>query len=146
MSYHRFQSPDKSFSEAPKEFQDLPFKCHSILRDVHNMDPGRAFDTISKILFVKMYVERSGRHGTFAVGFLDRRAPTRLPDDLLVAAKIAGRVKTSHRKEMGKPEPAIGGEDLVHGIHDEKDYQIFTSVPSREQHVIITFSTRNHMP
>lgn len=42
-----------------KEFQDLLFKCHSILRDVHKMDPGRAFDTISKILFVKMYVERS---------------------------------------------------------------------------------------
>lgn len=43
-----------------KEFQDLLFRCHSILRDVHKMDPGRAFDTISKILFVKMYVERSG--------------------------------------------------------------------------------------
>ena len=43
-----------------REFQDLLFKCHSILRDVHKMDPGRAFDTISKVLFVKMYVERSG--------------------------------------------------------------------------------------
>jgi type I restriction enzyme M protein len=53
-----------------KEFQDLLFKCHSILRDVHKMDPGRAFDTISKILFVKMYVERSGLHGTFTVDFL----------------------------------------------------------------------------
>jgi len=29
-----------------KEFQDLLFVCHSILRDVHKMDPGRAFDTI----------------------------------------------------------------------------------------------------
>lgn len=64
-----------------KEFQDLLFKCHSILRDVHKMDPGRAFDTISKILFVKMYVERSGLHGTFTVDFLDRRASTRLPTD-----------------------------------------------------------------
>ena len=67
-----------------REFQDLLFKCHSILRDVHKMDPGRAFDTISKILFVKMYVERSGLHGTFSVDYLDRRASTRLPDDLLV--------------------------------------------------------------
>ena len=32
-----------------KEFQDLLFVCHNILRDVHKMDPGRAFDTISKI-------------------------------------------------------------------------------------------------
>ncbi|MEN6359544.1 MAG: type I restriction enzyme HsdR N-terminal domain-containing protein, partial [Smithella sp.] len=35
-----------------KEFQDLMFKCHSILRDVHKMEPGRAFDAISKILFI----------------------------------------------------------------------------------------------
>ncbi len=29
------------------------------------MDPGRAFDTISKIVFIKMYDKRSGLHGTF---------------------------------------------------------------------------------
>jgi type I restriction enzyme M protein len=64
-----------------REFQDLLFKCHSILRDVHKMEPGRAFDTISKILFVKMYIERSGLHGTFTVDYLDRRAAIRLPTD-----------------------------------------------------------------
>ena len=64
-----------------KEFQDLLFVCHSILRDVHKMDPGRAFDTISKILFIKMYVERSGQHGTFTTDYLDRRADVRLPTD-----------------------------------------------------------------
>lgn len=67
-----------------KEFQDLLLKCHNILRDVHKMDPGRAFDTISKILFVKMYIERSGQHGTFSVDFLDRRSSTRLSTDPLV--------------------------------------------------------------
>ena len=67
-----------------KEFQDLLFKCHSILRDVHKMEPGRAFDTISKILFVKMYIERSRLHGTFTVDYLDRRAATRMPTDPLV--------------------------------------------------------------
>jgi type I restriction enzyme M protein len=67
-----------------REFQDLLFRCHSILRDVHKMEPGRAFDTISKILFVKMYVERSGLHGTFTVDYLDRRAAIRLPADPLV--------------------------------------------------------------
>jgi type I restriction enzyme M protein len=64
-----------------KEFQDLLFVCHSILRDVHKMDPGRAFDTISKILFVKMYVERSGLHGTFTQDYLDKRAASRMPND-----------------------------------------------------------------
>ena len=36
------------------EFSNLLLRCHSILRDVHKMEPGRAFDTISKILFVKI--------------------------------------------------------------------------------------------
>lgn len=67
-----------------KEFQDLLFVCHSILRDVHKMDPGRAFDTISKILFIKMYIERSGLHGTFTVDYLDQRAASRMPNDPLV--------------------------------------------------------------
>jgi len=52
-----------------KEFQDLLFKCHSILRDVHKMEPGRAFDAISKILFIKMYIERTGKWGTFTTDF-----------------------------------------------------------------------------
>ncbi len=67
-----------------KEFQDLLFDCHSILRDVHKMDPGRAFDTISKVLFIKMYVERSGLHGTFTTDYLDRRSASRMPNDPLV--------------------------------------------------------------
>jgi type I restriction enzyme M protein len=42
------------------EFQRLLFECHSILRDNHKMDPGAAFDEISKILFIKMAYERQG--------------------------------------------------------------------------------------
>jgi type I restriction enzyme M protein len=64
-----------------KEFQDLLFVCHNILRDVHKMEPGRAFDTISKILFIKMFVERSGLHGTFTTDYLDKRATSRMPND-----------------------------------------------------------------
>lgn len=82
-----------------KEFQDLLFKCHSILRDVHKMDPGRAFDTISKILFVKMYVERSGLHGTFTVDFLDRRASTRLPTDLKVHDGLFEQTKAYYKAD-----------------------------------------------
>lgn len=82
-----------------KEFQDLLFKCHSILRDVHKMDPGRAFDTISKILFVKMYVERSGLHGTFTVDFLDRRASTRLPTDPQVHDGLFEQTKAYYKAD-----------------------------------------------
>lgn len=63
------------------EFRDLLFRCHSILRDVHKMEPGKAFDTISKILFIKMYIERTGTWGTFTTEFIRQRQRTRLPDD-----------------------------------------------------------------
>ena len=82
-----------------REFQDLLFRCHSILRDVHKMDPGRAFDTISKILFVKMYVERSGQHGTFTVDFLDRRASTHLARDSLVHNNLFEETKDYYRAD-----------------------------------------------
>ena len=82
-----------------KEFQDLLFKCHSILRDVHKMEPGRAFDTISKVLFVKMYVERSGLHGTFTVDYLDRRASTRMPNDPLVHDGLFDQTKDHYKAD-----------------------------------------------
>jgi type I restriction enzyme M protein len=82
-----------------KEFQDLLFKCHSILRDVHKMDPGRAFDTISKILFVKMYIERSGLHGTFTVEYLDARAKVRLPTDSAVHDGLFDQTKAYYKAD-----------------------------------------------
>ena len=82
-----------------REFQDLLFKCHSILRDVHKMDPGRAFDTISKVLFVKMYVERSGLHGTFAVDYLDQRAQQRMPNEPLVHDGLFGLTKDYYKAD-----------------------------------------------
>lgn len=82
-----------------KEFQDLLFVCHNILRDVHKMDPGRAFDTISKILFVKMYVERSGLHGTFTTEYLDRRAASRMPNDPLVHDGLFELTKDYYRAD-----------------------------------------------
>ena len=64
-----------------EEFRKLLFDCHSILRDVHKMDPGRAFDEMSKILFIKMYIERTGNWGKFTTEYIDQRAANRLPDD-----------------------------------------------------------------
>jgi len=63
------------------------------------MDPGRAFDTISKILFVKMYIERSGLHGTFTVDFLDRRASTRMPTDALVHDDLFDQTKAFYKAD-----------------------------------------------
>ena len=63
------------------------------------MEPSRAFDTISKILFVKMYVERSGQHGTFTVDFLDRRATTRMPTDPLVHDGLFEQTKNRYKAD-----------------------------------------------
>ncbi len=82
-----------------KEFQDLLLGCHNILRDVHKMDPGRAFDTISKVLFIKMYIERSGQHGTFSVDYLDRRAAVRLPTDLAVHDGLFEQTKSYYQAD-----------------------------------------------
>lgn len=82
-----------------KEFQDLLLSCHNILRDVHKMDPGRAFDTISKVLFIKMYIERLGQHGTFTTDFLDRRAAVRLPTDLAVHDGLFEQTKTFYQAD-----------------------------------------------
>lgn len=82
-----------------KEFQDLLLSCHNILRDVHKMDPGRAFDTISKILFIKMYIERSGQHGTFSLDYLDRRAAVRLPTDLPVHDGLFEQTKAYYQAD-----------------------------------------------
>ena len=91
-----------------KEFQNLLFDCHSILRDVHKMDPGRAFDTISKILFIKMYVERSGLYGTFSVDFLDRRASTMLSGDRAIHDSLFDSTKAYYRTD----ELFISGDQL----------------------------------
>lgn len=64
-----------------EEFRKLLFDCHNILRDVHKMDPGRAFDEMSKILFIKMYIERTGNWGKFSTEYLEQRERARLPNE-----------------------------------------------------------------
>ncbi|QUH01114.1 N-6 DNA methylase [Saccharopolyspora erythraea] len=55
-----------------EQFQRVLFECHSLLRDNHAMTPDRAFDTISKVLFIKLHIERSGTHATFTTNYLDK--------------------------------------------------------------------------
>ena len=60
----------KAFSR--EEFRKLLLECHTILRDTHKMEPGQAFDHISKILFIKMGVERSGDDQRFSREYIDQ--------------------------------------------------------------------------
>ncbi|MCO6361543.1 N-6 DNA methylase [Paracoccus sp. 08] len=82
-----------------KEFQDLLLDCHNILRDVHKMDPGRAFDTISKILFVKMYIERSGSHGTFTTDFIEGRKKYRTKSTGALHEELFEETKEYYRSD-----------------------------------------------
>lgn len=63
------------------EFQKLLVSCHNLLRDAHAMSPDQAFDTISKVLFIKLHIERTGNHGTFTTHFIDERDRLRLEND-----------------------------------------------------------------
>jgi type I restriction enzyme M protein len=96
------------------EFRNLLFRCHSILRDVHKMEPGKAFDAISKILFVKMYIERVGTWGTFTTDFLRERQKTRLPTDEPVHIQLFKQTKKHYQKDE-----LFGEADTLDEISEE---------------------------
>jgi type I restriction enzyme M protein len=91
------KSATRAFSR--DEFRALLFRCHSILRDVHKMEPGKAFDAISKVLFVKMYIERTGTWGTFTTDFLRERKKTRLPTDEPVHIQLFEQTKKHYQED-----------------------------------------------
>jgi type I restriction enzyme M protein len=72
------------------EFQRLLLECHNILRDNHKMDPGAAFDEISKILFIKMASERMGRSEVFTTDRLREIAQVNLleADDPAILGRL----------------------------------------------------------
>jgi type I restriction enzyme M protein len=76
-----------------KEFLDRLSDCHGILRDVHKMDPGRSFDTISKILLIKMHIERSEPRGALTTEFLDKLTLARSPGDPAIHEGLFERTK-----------------------------------------------------
>jgi type I restriction enzyme M protein len=96
------------------EFRNLLFRCHSILRDVHKMEPGKAFDAISKILFVKMYIERVGTWGTFTTDFLRERQKTRLPNDDPVHIQLFKQTKKHYEQDE-----LFGEADTLDEISEE---------------------------
>ena len=93
----RIKNSTRAFSR--DEFSKLLHGCHGILRDVHKMEPGRAFDAISKILFVKMFIERTGTWGTFTTEFLRARKRTRLPTDDSVHIQLFEQTKRYYKND-----------------------------------------------
>ena len=81
------------------EFQKLLSDCHDLLRDHHAMTPDKAFDTISKVLFIKLRVERSGNHGTFTTEFLKKREEVRVSGDPEVHQMLFEETKRYYRAD-----------------------------------------------
>ncbi len=96
------------------EFRNLLFRSHNILRDVHKMEPGKAFDAISKVLFVKMYIERTGTWGTFTTDFLHARQKTRLPNDDPVHIQLFKQTKKHYL-----PDELFSDADMLDEISEE---------------------------
>jgi len=73
----------KAFSR--EEFRKLLFECHNVLRDAHKMEPGQAFDQISKVLFIKMGVERAGDDQRFSREYIEdyRRVRGSRPEEVI---------------------------------------------------------------
>lgn len=93
----RIKESQRAFDR--QEFQELLSQSHNILRNVHKMDPGRAFDTMSKILFIKMYVERKGLHGTFTTDFIEGRKKYVLKADVPVHEQLFNETKDYYRHD-----------------------------------------------
>jgi len=81
------------------EFQKLLFDCHNLLRNNHAMTPDRAFDTISKILFIKMHLERTGDYGTFTTDYLDQAARFRR-QDVPIHDQLFDETKDAYRADQ----------------------------------------------
>ncbi|MFG3076092.1 restriction endonuclease subunit M [Streptomyces sp. NPDC048225] len=79
------------------EFQKLLADCHDLLRDHHAMTPDKAFDTISKILFIKLSVERRGTARTFRTDFLDAFESTRINQKVSAHEELFNQTKEAFR-------------------------------------------------
>lgn len=82
----------RAFKE--KEFADLLHKCHNIIRNREKKDPAAAFDEIAKVLFIKVYVERSlltrrNRTNLFTVDVLKAQIAENPLDNLFQETKRA---------------------------------------------------------
>ena len=83
-----------------KEFQDLLFKCHSILRDVHkNGARTRIRHDLEGSVREDVRGNARACTATFTVDYLDLRDSTRLPTDLLVHDGLFEQTKNYYKAD-----------------------------------------------
>lgn len=97
-----------------KEFADLLHKCHNIIRNREKKDPAAAFDEIAKVLFIKVYVERSlltrrNKTNLFTVDVLKNQISENPLDNLFQETKRAYAAdKIFEEDERINLKPATG--------------------------------------
>jgi type I restriction enzyme M protein len=97
-----------------KEFADLLHKCHNIIRNREKKDPAAAFDEIAKVLFIKVYVERSlltrrNKTNLFTVDVLKNQIADNPLDNLFQETKRAYSTdKIFEQDERINLKPATG--------------------------------------
>lgn len=102
----------RAFKE--KEFADLLHKCHNIIRNREKKDPAAAFDEIAKVLFIKVYVERSlltrrNKTNLFTVDVLRSQIAENPLDNLFQQTKLAYATdKIFENDERINLKPATG--------------------------------------
>lgn len=102
----------RAFKE--KEFADLLHKCHNIIRNREKKDPAAAFDEIAKVLFIKVYVERSlltrrNKTNLFTVDVLKNQIAENPLDNLFQETKRAYATdKIFEEDERINLKPATG--------------------------------------
>lgn len=102
----------RAFKE--KEFADLLHKCHNIIRNREKKDPAAAFDEIAKVLFIKVYVERSlltrrNKTNLFTVDVLKNQISENPLDNLFQETKRAYATdKIFEEDERINLKPATG--------------------------------------
>jgi len=85
------------------------------------MEPGRAFDAISKILFIKMYIERTGAWGTFTTDYLDQRKAVSLTTDKAVHEQLFDQTKKHYEISeifSGRDELEVSEETFYHIVKE----------------------------
>lgn len=88
------------------EFAKLLDKCHNIIRSADKLDPADAFDEISKVLFMKVYVERvllkqNIRENVFTIDYLEKmeNSPTISPNSTAIKT-LFENTKTEFAKDQ----------------------------------------------
>lgn len=88
------------------EFAKLLDKCHNIIRSADKLDPADAFDEISKVLFMKVYVERvllsqSINKNVFTTSYIDdmQNSPMVAPNSTAIKT-LFENTKTEFAKDL----------------------------------------------